>query len=1406
LVFKRKTDALTIPWGGFDLVYFYFTAPFDQFARKQFYRDFAHKISEMKQGAVAAFPCIVAHALPAFLVEQADCDIISIDFGEGWTMCMYIYTSRQGRVTKKCGSHALAVKLSPCLAALAGIFAFSGLLPLALSLLVDVGTVLNSILNCPLAAMTAGIPLVAAVERPQRRPTKPTFDLKSFYTHQTRQSLSGYFKALEALSDKRLYAQQLSQGVIYFPTNERYPETAGITPTKGEVLGGVGLEQLFSIAVACQAAKLYHFDKYPRVSSFIFPMLGLFFLAVSHRAEWLSLLLGIPLERAESDLLKDASLEQIWSVFSQKGFRQDEGYVKAIAHATGVIIASSSSGRYTVEEIAAETEWFLVTGARRLRQPLDQAENDITQFWSQARYLANEQNFRYVKALWQEGNVKGILADITNPQQLARAMLAIKTDGLPLGVFYASNVRYHRVNEVAHVVLGACPKQLVFSSANPAEGFNYQAIVRRQGILSCLSLALAPLVLLTGCASAVPALVLPEVVTSIFAHIADWFSLLTLVPPELSLCALPFVPFFCMVNSSASASREPKKGNGNIPATSYRMFGLEFRFRVDDQIGRGRDANFSNKERDVVLQAVISCVKEHEHLIVWDLSDLTNSNRRDYCAFEVKTAHPVPYTFRIYRELRELFYYLHCATDDDKEAPLKGGVWSIHIHCSDKRHIRGGDLVINDKQLGMLVKGFEAQIRAFAGLGYRLPRSSRNVLLSVSEYNGKEMGAGIHVQGSSVNLSRDLPTLELKMFSGDIPSTHGQGKLVDVKKIWLRMKLGFALLDACASKARNVSLVEIGLPAFAGEKPTKRQQERFIRLIFGHDTQAECFAREEFEKLEEAPSELELIMSRFSGAVPKGNVKNINDLERMLTAITDEQWMASGLEDEQRLVKDLLLDKKLLKALYERLGLAVVYDLHAHNGGYDRQMRAHLLKNGGEKLKLLVAGRQEADILPLFPAWMHGLLSNAIKGMVLFFAPLLLFTGCAPGVGVGVVTTHLSAWFAAFTAAVPWHAALASLAAIFAMCAVGGMDPLESVGAGRDAGKRPSGLQSLASENWYSRTAVLPTGNRRVLATKFKKRGEDLSLLEKEARAMRALRDIGINIPIPLKMRDGAYIFSYNAIPAYAPYEVDPAYKGFAYIAQPEFFIYPEDIHDVDTMRRCALNSIIQFAQMLNARFIHTSLSPLSHAQGLVNAWRWNHDPLGGIEDMEEAAAKSNIRLAGIADFAHVRKARRGESLYNETIQSLCEWVIVITYHSLKNGIAEEDTVSILRDGFNEFFRTRGFNDRIDYLGLSRLKEFVRLFHLEFKNQDIPFQNTPEAPVFDRLVLVVTSVVDKVSLVCRGTVLAEGMLPGDMHPKLITARGSFIASAVVFLAYHYFIASWGITILSVLTLAAAVKL
>jgi putative hydrolase of the HAD superfamily len=272
------------------------------------------------------------------------------------------------------------------------------------------------------------------------------------------------------------------------------------------------------------------------------------------------------------------------------------------------------------------------------------------------------------------------------------------------------------------------------------------------------------------------------------------------------------------------------------------------------------------------------------------------------------------------------------------------------------------------------------------------------------------------------------------------------------------------------------------------------------------------------------------------------------------------------------------------------------------------------------------------------------------------------------------------------------------------------------------------------------------------MAVRFLKRGKDISILENEVKVMRDMREAGLDVPEVLILPDGKYILTCDSAPANAVYDVDHSYRAIIYKATPKLFIYPEDIKHPDDMEMLALNSIGQFAEMLKKGFIHTSLSPLSHSEGLINPWRWNHKPLGGVENMEEAAAKSNIRLGGVNDFEHVRELSAGESAYDETVQAVCEWTVVVTYHSLKNGIPEEKTTEILKVGFDKLANVMGYG----VPGIETIRTFVSNFHKEFKKQDIPFQNTAEAPVFDELVALVTSFVKKPHIGRNGLPMGPG--------------------------------------------------
>ena len=286
-------------------------------------------------------------------------------------------------------------------------------------------------------------------------------------------------------------------------------------------------------------------------------------------------------------------------------------------------------------------------------------------------------------------------------------------------------------------------------------------------------------------------------------------------------------------------------------------------------------------------------------------------------------------------------------------------------------------------------------------------------------------------------------------------------------------------------------------------------------------------------------------------------------------------------------------------------------------------------------------------------------------------------------------------------------------------------------------------LKYLPKESWYSRTAAIRLKDGSIQAMKFLKAGEDESILEEEAKMMRRMRDKGIDAPMPVKRKGGSYVFTYKGALPNAPPEVAWPHKYITYITSPEYFVYPEDIKDKDTMRRLALNSIRKLAQMHKLGYLHTSLSPLTHAESSNRKWRWNYDPIGGIENLSENLTHSNIRLKGLADFSHAARIIPTDYLHYEFGQALSEWAITITYHSLKNGLKTEDVLLMLKDGFSAYLGAFKLRNNIADERLDNLRKFIRLFKKEYVKDELSSKDDGDIPTIDNLTPFIKAVLNE---------------------------------------------------------------
>ncbi|MCM8784243.1 MAG: hypothetical protein NC818_05675 [Candidatus Omnitrophica bacterium] len=279
----------------------------------------------------------------------------------------------------------------------------------------------------------------------------------------------------------------------------------------------------------------------------------------------------------------------------------------------------------------------------------------------------------------------------------------------------------------------------------------------------------------------------------------------------------------------------------------------------------------------------------------------------------------------------------------------------------------------------------------------------------------------------------------------------------------------------------------------------------------------------------------------------------------------------------------------------------------------------------------------------------------------------------------------------------------------------------------------PSYLENLSSSSWHSRTAVIPLGNGLVQAFKFLRKGESLAELEKEAEMLRELNTRGLDFVPFVISENGIFIFKYQGKLHGEPTVVDSSYQYITYIAPEDYFIYPEDIKDVEKMKECALRSITQFARLLQVGYLHKSLSPLTHERGSGRKWFWNYYPLGGIEKLAENLCYSNIGLSGLRDFAHVSKIDPYDYLYFSVGQAICEWVITLTYHSLRNGFSDREISNILEEGFKSYLAEWGLNGYIVDENIDKLQDFIGLFREEITANTLSSVADGGKPTVDKL-------------------------------------------------------------------------
>jgi len=280
-------------------------------------------------------------------------------------------------------------------------------------------------------------------------------------------------------------------------------------------------------------------------------------------------------------------------------------------------------------------------------------------------------------------------------------------------------------------------------------------------------------------------------------------------------------------------------------------------------------------------------------------------------------------------------YYFNTAEDWQKlkaalrviQGALPGGIASVHMHIGRRSQTSEGALDVNEQRLARLVKMDESMWYALAGYGYtRATRLTVHPLPTQAIIDAQS----IDTHSAIINVSRHYPTVEVKLLTG-LLDEHGH---LDADRLEENLWWVFALFQAASEAEERMPLAVMGVPVIAGERPTQKQANRFLELVFARDPVGRELAR---RRLEQAAN-------------------------------------TSGTLDARALARQ----RALVERVYRSAGLGIVYDLHRQHDGYDERIVEHLLV--GETLKQLANDLVRANhstreaALSFFPAPFHAAL------------------------------------------------------------------------------------------------------------------------------------------------------------------------------------------------------------------------------------------------------------------------------------------------------------------------------------------------------------------------------------------------------------------------------------------------
>jgi len=183
-----------------------------------------------------------------------------------------------------------------------------------------------------------------------------------------------------------------------------------------------------------------------------------------------------------------------------------------------------------------------------------------------------------------------------------------------------------------------------------------------------------------------------------------------------------------------------------------------------------------------------------------------------------------------------------------------------------------------------------------------------------------------------INMSREFPTIEIKIMTGLLKK-----KRLLVAELESRVRWAFSLLRTVAEPYKPMPFALLGIPTPVGLKPSSKQINYFLDLLFHRDRLGRDLARKRFAAVKNAPA-------GYSRAL---------ELKR----------------------------KEEIRQIYTTLGLQRVYRLHEAHDGIDTQLIKHL--SDPVELKLLAEDLNRANASfnytkTYFPEEFHSLLQSAM--------------------------------------------------------------------------------------------------------------------------------------------------------------------------------------------------------------------------------------------------------------------------------------------------------------------------------------------------------------------------------------------------------------------------------------------